>query len=107
MRLLAYLQAAGALAPVTPLQSSSFLIQPALTTTSRLSRVTGTGVSRRDCSETFFGPEFQVPALSTGLPCDSAMAAAAASRPSSRESLKMVAVWVHSANRLSAAKSAT
>ena len=69
--------------------------------------MTGTGVSRREDSETFFGPEFQVPAFSTGLPCDSASAALAASRPSSRESLKMVAVCVPSAMRLSAAKSAS
>src|SRR6185295_12018998 len=81
-----YLQAAGALSPLTPLQSSSFLIQPSFTTTSRLSRVIGTGVSRREEIATFFSPPLQLAAFSAGLPAASATAAEAASRPSSRES---------------------
>src|SRR4029450_11740384 len=82
-----YLHAAGALSALTPLHRSSFLIQPALTTTSRLSRVMGTGVSSRDCNSTFFSPPFHFDAFSTGLPAAHSTAAPAASLPRPRESL--------------------
>src|SRR5262249_17437109 len=81
-----HLHAAGPLPPLTPLPPWALLIQRALTTTSRLSRVIGTGASSRDWSATFFSPPLHCAALSTGLPAASATAALAASLPSSRES---------------------
>src|SRR5580658_5146046 len=90
----------------TPWQTSSFLIQPASMTTSRLSRVIGTGVRNTAFISTFLGPPLNVTAPGTSLiflPSARSAAISAALLPSARASFHTDTVCVPRAMRLSAA----
>src|SRR5580658_6639479 len=90
----------------TPRQTSSFLIQPASMTTSRLSLVIGIGRRNIEFISIFLAPpeNFTVPGTSLIFLPDARRAAiSAAFLPSSRASFHTETVWVPSATRLSAA----
>src|SRR5438105_4286982 len=91
---------------LTPLHTSSLVIQPASITTFRLSWVIGTGVRNTECIGTFLGPPSNTTEPVTAsilVPLASCTATSPAALPSARASFQTDTVWVPSATRFSAA----